>query len=274
MDTFRLGDTTINRLGFGAMRITGDGIWGPPADRDQCIAVLRRAVALGVNFVDTADSYGPHVSEELIAAALHPYPDGLVVATKAGYERPGPGKWEPNLDPRHLKDGCEGSLRRLRVDTIDLWQIHNTGGDYEAALEAAIELRDEGKVRMVGVSNVDAAHLEQARAALGEVVSVQNRYSLGDRRSDDVLDATTSHRIAFIPWYPLGAGSVDHGAVEEVAAKHDATAFQIAIAWLLHRAPNVVPIPGTKSLEHLEENVAAAEIELDGDDLAKLSGTS
>jgi pyridoxine 4-dehydrogenase len=275
MSTFTIGgDLEVHRMGFGAMRITGDGIWGPPRDHDGAIAVLRRAVELGIDFIDTADSYGPEVSEDLIAEALHPYPEGLVIATKGGLERTGPHEWPRNGHPDHLRQACEGSLRRLRVDRIDLYQLHapDRRVPYEDSVGALKELQDEGKIRHVGISNVGVDLLETAREIV-DVVTVQNRFSLGDRQNQDVLRRCEELGIGFIPWYPLGAG--DLGAAErvldEVARAHDATRFQAALAWLLHVAPNVLPIPGTSSVEHLEENVAAREIRLSDDEVAALS---
>ena len=267
------GDLTVHRLGFGAMRITGRGVWGPPPDRDVALAVLRRAVELGIDLIDTADSYGPHVSEELIAEALHPYPDGLVIATKGGLERTGPGVWPRNGRPEHLKAACEGSLRRLRVDRIDLYQLHSVdrGVPYAESVGALKELRDEGKIRHVGVSNVSVALLAEARSIV-EVVSVQNRFNLADRASQDVLDACERDDLGFLPWYPLAAGRLAEpgGPVAEIAAAHDATPSQVALAWLLARSPVMLPIPGTGSIAHLEENVAAVGLELSADELRAL----
>jgi aryl-alcohol dehydrogenase-like predicted oxidoreductase len=270
--SFTLADMTVNRLGFGAMRITGKGVWGPPSDRDAALAVLRRAVELGVNFIDTADSYGPEVSEELICEALYPYPEGVVVATKGGLERSGPGEWSRNGRPDHLRKACEGSLRRLRVERIDLYQLHavDRGVPLAESLGELNALQNEGKIRHLGVSNVDVDQLAQARE-LSEVVSVQNRYSVGDQASEDVLEVCERDGLGFIPWFPLGAGSVDEdGPLAEVASRHGATVMQIALAWLLHRSPVMLPIPGTSSVEHLEENVAAAQIELTDEDLEAL----
>ena len=265
------GELEVNRLGFGAMRITGEGIWGPPDDPDNARAVLRRAVELGVDLIDTADSYGPDVSEELIAEALAPYPQGLVIATKGGLERTGPGAWPRNGRPEHLRRACEGSLRRLRLERIDLYQLHRPDPDvpYEESVGALKELRDEGKVRHVGVSNVSVEQLEAARGVV-EIATVQNRYSVADRASEDVLEACERDAIGFLPWWPLGAGNVAGGPLRGVADRHDATPFQVAIAWLLRRSPVILPIPGTQSLDHLEENVAAAELELSDEDLARL----
>ena len=268
-ETFTIGgDLEVRRLGFGAMRITGDGIWGPPDDPEGAKRLLRRVPELGINLIDTADSYGPEVSENLIAEALHPY-DGLVIATKGGLERTGPGEWPRNGRPEHLKQACEGSLRRLRVDQIDLYQLHSPDDDvpYEDSVGALRELQDEGKVRHVGVSNVSVDQLEQARGIV-DVATVQNRYNLTDRSSEDVLDACEEAGIGFIPWFPLAVGSLadDGGPLDELAGRHGATAGQVALAWLLARSPVMLPIPGTSSVEHLEENVAAAQLELSADE--------
>ena len=269
-DTFTIGgDLEVRRLGFGAMRITGDGIWGPPDDPEDAKRLLRRVPELGVNLIDTADSYGPEVSENLIAEALHPYEDGLVIATKGGLERTGPGQWPRNGRPEHLKQACEGSLRRLRVDQIDLYQLHSPDDHvpYEDSVGALKELQDEGKIRHVGVSNVSVDQLEQARGIV-DVATVQNRYNLTDRSSEDVLDACEDAGIGFIPWFPLAVGSLadDGGPLDELAGRHGATAGQVALAWLLSRSPVMLPIPGTSSVEHLEENVAAAQLELNADE--------
>jgi pyridoxine 4-dehydrogenase len=266
MDTFKIGgDLEVRRLGFGAMRITGDGIWGPPDDPDEARRLLRRVVDIGVNLIDTADSYGPEVSENLIAEALHPYPDGLVIATKGGLTRTGPGQWPRDGRPEHLREACEGSLRRLKVDRIDLYQLHSPDEKvpYEDSVGALKELQDEGKIRHIGVSNVSTQELEQARGIV-EVVTVQNRYNLTDRSSEDVLDACEQAGIGFIPWFPLAMGSLAEpgGALDEVAHAHDATPSQVALAWLLARSKVMLPIPGTSSVEHLEENMAAAELTL------------
>jgi pyridoxine 4-dehydrogenase len=272
--TFTLGgDLEVHRLGFGAMRITGSGVWGPPPDHERALAVLRRAVELGVDLVDTADSYGPAVSEELIAEALHPYPDDLVVATKGGLERGGPGQWSRNGDPQHLREACEASLRRLRVDRIDVYQLHSPDPDvpFEDSVGALKELQDEGKIRHVGLSNVLVDELERARAIV-EVVSVQNRFNLTDRHSEDVLQACERDGIGFIPWFPLAAGELAKpgGPVAEIAERHDATPGHVALAWLLQRSPVMLPIPGTGSVEHLEENVAAADLRLDDEEMRRL----
>jgi pyridoxine 4-dehydrogenase len=275
--TLQIGDRSVRRLGFGSMRITGKGIWGPPADRDGAIATLRRAVELGVNLIDTANSYGPNVSEELIAEALHPYPDDLVIATKGGLTRSGPNQWHPNGTPEHLREACEGSLRRLRLDTIELYQLHRPDPDvpYEESVGTLKELQDEGKIRNIGVSNVSIELLEQARA-LVEVVSVQNRFNLTDRSSEDVLERCEELGIIFIPWFPLSAGSLAEpgGPVDQIASAHDASPGQVALAWLLARFPVMLPIPGTSSVEHLEENVAAAALKLTDDELAELDVAS
>ena len=268
-----LGDLTVRRLGYGAMRITGPGIWGDPPDRDAAIAVLRRAVELDVNLIDTADSYGPGTSERLIAEALHPYPEDLVIATKGGLERPGPGQWVADCRPERLKRCCEESLARLRVDRIDIYQLHTVDPDvpYAESIGALKELRDEGKIRHVGISNVGRRHLDEAREIV-PVVSVQNRYSLTSRDSEGVLQICERDGLGFIPWFPLDAGRVAGGPIEEVATAHGATPMQVALAWLLQHSPAIVPIPGTSTVAHLEENVAAAGLELSDDALARLAG--
>lgn len=275
--TLRLGgDLEVRRLGYGAMRITGPGVWGPPRDVEGAKALLRRVAELGVNLIDTADSYGPHVSEELIAATLHPY-DGLTIATKGGLERTGPGRWPRNGRPEHLKAACEGSLRRLRVERIDLYQLHSPDAavPYEESVGAMKELQDEGKVRHVGISNVSVEQLEQARGIV-DVVSVQNRFNLADRHSEDVLERCEELGVCFLPWFPLAAGDLAEpgGPAAEIAAAHDATPSQVALAWLLRRSPVVAPIPGTASIEHLEENLAAAAIDLSDEELERLSAAS
>jgi aryl-alcohol dehydrogenase-like predicted oxidoreductase len=273
-----IGDFTVNRLGYGSMRITGEGIFGPPKDPAECVRVLRRAVELGVSFIDTADSYGPDVSEELIAKALHPYPKGLVVATKGGFTRPGPDDWQLDCNPARLRKQLEGSLRKLKVDVIDLWQLHRIDSKYPAEdqFNLLAEFIREGKVRHVGLSEVGVADIEAARKVV-PIVSVQNRYNIADREWEAVVEYCTDEQIAFIPWYPLGAGMRVKGAkdknaaLERVAKKVGATPLQVAIAWLLRRAPVMLPIPGTSKVEHLEENVAAAALELSQEDLEDLA---
>ncbi|MBV9083811.1 MAG: aldo/keto reductase [Acidobacteriaceae bacterium] len=269
------GDLTVNRLGFGAMRITGKGIWGPPEDHDTAIAVLRRAVDLGVHFIDTADSYGPYVSEELIAEALTPYPPNLVIATKGGWERPGPGKWTHNASPSHLRKAVEGSLKRLRVDRIDVYQLHtpDLAVSLEASMETLAQLREQGKIHHIGLSNVTREHIERARAMV-PIVSVQNRYSFGDREWDYIVNYCADHGIAFIPWAPLGGGKRALEMLETVAEKLNATPLQVALAWLLKRSPIMLPIPGTSSPKHLDENIAAAALELPDAEFARLSAVT
>jgi len=269
--TVVVGDLTVNRMGFGAMRITGRGIWGPPADHDESIRVLRRTVELGVNFIDTADSYGPKVSEELIAEALHPYPDGMVVATKAGLFRPGPGQWTPNGHPQHLRRAVAGSLERLRLDRIDLLQLHRPDPriPFEDSLGALKEMQDEGRIRHIGLSNVNAKQLAFARGIV-DVVSVQNLYNVTDRKSEAVLVACEEAGLAFLPWRPYLGGelSTDPGSPLVAAADRlGATPGQVVLAWLLHRSPVMLPIPGTSKVDHLEENVAAAALQLGDDEL-------
>jgi aryl-alcohol dehydrogenase-like predicted oxidoreductase len=275
--TIEIGQRRVRRLGFGAMRITGPGIWGPPADHDEAIAVLRRAVELGVDLIDTADSYGPNVSEELIAEALYPYSEDLLIATKGGLIRTGPGKWPADGRPEHLREACDGSLRRLRLNTIELYQHHRPDKKvpYERSIGALKELQDEGKIRHIGVSNVSVEQLETAREIV-EVVSVQNRFNLTDRRSQDVLERCEELGIAFFPFAPIGAGELAEpgGPVDRMAKAHDATSGQIALAWLLARSAVILPIPGTSSVAHLEENLAAAEVELSADELAELEGAA
>ena len=275
--TIGIGRRTVRRFGYGAMRITGDGIWGPPRDHDGAIAVLRRAVELGVNLIDTADSYGPNVSEELIAEALHPYPADLVIATKGGLTRSGPGRWSPDVRPEHLKQACEGSLRRLRLDAIELYQLHRPDPKvpYEVSVGALKELQDEGKIRNVGVSNVSLDQLETAREIV-EVVSVQNRFNLADRSSEDVLERCEELGIAFFPWFPLAAGDLAKpgAAVEQIASRHGASPGQVALAWLLKRSPVILPIPGTSSVEHLEQDLAAASLQLSDDELVELESAA
>jgi pyridoxine 4-dehydrogenase len=276
--TIAIGDRAVRRLGFGAMRITGYGIWGLPPDHDGAIAVLRRAVELGVNLVDTADSYGPDVSEELIAEALHPYAEDLLIATKGGLTRTGPGRgWPADGRPEHLREACEGSLRRLKLEAIDLYQQHRPDPNvpYEDSIGALKELQDEGEIRHIGVSNVSLEQLETARGIV-EVVSVQNRFNLTDRRSQDVLERCEELGIAFFPWAPIAAGDLARpgGPVDRIASQHDASPGQVALAWLLARSPVIVPIPGTSSVEHLEENLAAASLRLTEDEVAELESAA
>ena len=266
------GEISVNRLGFGAMRLTGEGIWGPPKDRKGALAVLRRAVELDVNFIDTADSYGPHVNEELIAEALFPYPAGLVVATKGGWNRPGPNQWTHDATPSHLRKAVEGSLKRLRLDRIDVYQLHTPDPvvSFEASVETLARLRNEGKIRLIGLSNVTQEHIERARKIV-PIVSVQNRYSFADREWDYVVDYCERNEIAFIPWFPLGAGKVAGEVLDRIAKTHGRSPTQVALAWLLRRSPIMLPIPGTSSVAHLEENVAAASLRLAREDCEMLS---
>jgi aryl-alcohol dehydrogenase-like predicted oxidoreductase len=266
------GEISVHRLGYGAMRLTGEGIWGPPKDRNKALAVLRRAVELDVNFIDTADSYGPHVSEELIAEALYPYPAGLVIATKGGWNRPGPNQWTHDASPVHLRKAIEGSLKRLRLDRIDAYQLHMPDPvvPFEASVETLAQLRNEGKIRLVALSNVTQEHIERARKIV-PIVSVQNRYSFADREWDYVVDYCERNGIAFIPWFPLGAGKVAGEVLNRIAQAHNASPTQVALAWLLHRSPIMLPIPGTSSVEHLEQNVAAASLRLSEEECEKLS---
>lgn len=274
--THDLGGLAVHRLGFGAMRVTGKGVWGPPRDRAGAIRVLRRSVELGIDFLDTADSYGPHVSEELIAAALHPYPEGVVIATKGGLVRPARDEWVEDGRPEHLREALEGSLARLRVDRIDLYQLHAPDPEvpYEDSVGVLADMQKEGKIRLVGVSNVDLEELDAAREIVS-VVSVQNRYNLRDRSSDDVLERCEELGIAFIPWFPLDTGGLARdrvrGALGRIAKRHHATPAQVALAWLLARSPVMLPIPGTSSVEHLEENVGAAAIELSDEEVEELT---
>lgn len=272
--TFFLGgDLPIHRLGFGAMRIVGEGVWGPPKDKAEALAVLRRAVELGVNFIDTAESYGPQVSEEVIAEALHPYPKDLVIATKGGFDRPGPGKWTPNGRPERLREELEGSLRRLRLDRIDLWQLHriDPAVPEDEQFGALQELQREGKVRHVGLSEVNVDQIERARRFV-PIVSVQNLYNLAERQWENVLEYCERENIGFIPWYPLQMGKLakQDGALTRIAAARGVTPAQIALAWLLRRSPVMLPIPGTSRVVHLEENIAAAEIALSRAELEEI----
>jgi pyridoxine 4-dehydrogenase len=278
MDTFTIGgDLEVHRLGFGAMRITGKGIWGPPDDPEEAKRLLRRVVELGLDLIDTADSYGPEVSENLIAEVLHPYPDGLVIATKGGLRRSGPGQWPRDARPERLKECCEGSLRRLKLDRIDLYQLHSPDPQvpYEDSVGALKELQDEGKIRHVGISNVTLDEFAQAREIV-EVVTVQNRYNVEDRASEDVLDACEREGIGFIPWFPLATGRLAErgGPLDRIAGEHDATPAQVALAWLLARSPVMLPIPGTSSVKHFEENVAATHIALSAEEVAEIGRAS
>ena len=265
------GDLVVRRLGFGAMRITGSGVWGEPADADQARATLRRVVELGVNFIDTADSYGPHVSERLIAETLYPYPDDLVIATKGGLVRPGPNRWNADGRPEHLREACEGSLRRLRLDQIPLYQFHrpDPGVPLAESLGMLVQLRDEGKIRHIGISNVSVAQLRAAQQ-ITPVVSVQNRYNAADRKSEAMVDTCEKEQIAFLPWAPIQQAD-SNPAVDEAAKRHGASPRQIVLAWLLARSPQMLPIPGTGSPEHAEANIAAASIELDPDEVAAIT---
>jgi pyridoxine 4-dehydrogenase len=273
--TFRIGgELEVARLGFGAMRVTGEGVWGPPSDRAEALAVLRRTVELGIDLIDTADSYGPHVSEALIAEALRPYPPGLVIATKAGFERPGPGEWRVNGRPRHLRKACEGSLRRLGVERIDLYQLHRIDPEVppEDQLGTLADLRSEGKIRHVGLSEVTVEQIRAAREIV-PISTVQNRYNLEDRAWEEVLEHCEAEGIGFIPWYPLAVGKLAErgGALADAARRLGATPAQVALAWLLRRSPVMLPIPGTSKVRHLEENVAAASLELSDDEHRRIS---
>ena len=264
---FRIGgDLPVWRLGFGAMRITGKGVWGPPKDHDEAIRVLRRAIELGINFIDTADSYGPHVSEQLIAEALHPYPKRLVIATKAGFDRSGPDRWTMNGRPEHLREACDGSLKRLKLERIDLYQLHRIDPAYPAEdqLGTLQDLQEQGKIRHIGLSEVSVAQIEHARKIV-PIVSVQNRYSLADRAAEDVLDYCERENIGFIPWFPLGAGDLaaPGGKLARTAEEMKITTSQLALAWMLWRSPVMLPIPGTSRVSHLEENVATAAVKPD-----------
>jgi pyridoxine 4-dehydrogenase len=264
--TFTLGDLTINRLGFGAMRITGPGIWGEPKDPEEARRVLRRAVELGVNFIDTADSYGPEVSERLIAEALHPYPKGLVIATKAGLTRQGPNQWAPVARAEYLRQQVEMSLRRLKLERIDLWQLHRIDPrvPVEESLGEAKKMQKEGKIGQIGLSEVKPGEIDQARKIV-DIVSIQNQYNLGDRKHEDTLNYAEKHKLGFIPWFPVGGGTLTKpgGPLDTAAKRHNVSITQLAIAWLLHRSPVMLPIPGTSTVKHLEENIASAGIHLD-----------
>ncbi|MBV9453105.1 MAG: aldo/keto reductase [Rubrobacter sp.] len=274
--TFELGgDLPVNRMGFGAMRITGEGIWGEPENPEEAHRVLQRTLELGINLIDTADSYGPEVSERLIAETLYPYPKDLMIATKGGFVRPGPGRWEPDGRPEHLREACEGSLMRLKVDWIELYQLHriDTRVPPEEQMGTLAELREEGKIRHVGLSEVGVEEIEQAREIV-PIASVQNRYNLTDRGSEDVLDFCEREGMGFIPWFPLATGNLARpgGPLDEMATRHNATSGQVALAWLLWRSPVMLPIPGTSSVEHLEENVAAASLKLEDAEFEELAG--
>jgi pyridoxine 4-dehydrogenase len=269
------GDLRVTRLGFGAMRITGDGVWGEPTDRAEAVRVLRRTVELGINFIDTADSYGPAVSEEIIAEALHPYPAGLVIATKGGFDRPGPNQWVENGKPEHLRSACEGSLRRLHLDRIDLYQLHRIDPKVPAEdqLGTLKDLQAQGKIKHIGLSEVSVRQIQHARTIV-PIVSVQNRYSVTDRGSEDILEYCEKEKMGFIPWFPLAAGRVSgsDSPIRRIATRLKATPSQVALAWLLARSPVMLPIPGTSKVKHLEENVAAAEIKIDATKMQEIDG--
>jgi len=270
------GDLTVNRLGYGAMRITGKGIWGPPKDHNEAIKVLKRAVELGVNFIDTADSYGPYVSEDLIAEALYPYPTGLVIATKGGLTRTGPDQWPVNAHPDHLKEALEGSLKRLKVDRIDLYQLHRIDPKVpaEQSFEFLKKMQQEGKVKHIGLSEVSVRDIKKAQQYF-EVVSVQNMYSVDNRKWEPVLEYCQANNIAFIPWFPLNAGNVDASdKINQIAEKRNATVHQVALSWLLHHSDNILLIPGTSSVEHLEENMKTTGLELSSGDMHVLDSIS
>jgi len=266
------GDLTVNRMGFGAMRITGKGIWGPPDDVPGAIATLRRAVELGVNFIDTADSYGPDVSEELIAEALWPYPAGLVITTKVGWTRHGPGVWQHNSSPAHIEEAIAGSLKRLRLDRIDLYQLHvpDPAVSFEASMETLAHLQDQGKIRHVGLSNVTLEHIQRAQRIV-PIVSVQNRYSFSDREWDFVVDYCAANGTAFLPWGPMAQGHKANEVVEKIAAARQVSTAVVSLAWLLGRSPVILPIPGTGNIKHLEENVSAAAFRFSDAEFAELA---
>ncbi|HEV3155919.1 MAG TPA: aldo/keto reductase [Candidatus Baltobacteraceae bacterium] len=274
--TIRVGDKTVNRLGFGAMRLPGPGVWGWPQDRENATKVLRRALELGVNFIDTADSYGPEVSEEQIAAALYPYPKGLLIATKGGLTRPSAGKWDTDCRPERLKQCCEASLRRLKFDCIDLYQLHaaDLKVPYADQIGALVELQREGKIRHIGVSNVDLRELNIARSS-ATVVSVQNRYNFAERGSEAVLETCERNGLVFLPWSPLDAGGFGQNvALVEIARTKKSSPYQLAIAWLLKRSPSILPIPGTSSIEHLEENLASASLKLTDEEFEQIAASA
>ncbi len=266
------GDMTVHRLGYGAMRITGKGVWGPPADREAALATLRHVTELGVNFIDTADSYGPDVSEELIAEALHPYPEGLVIATKGGWLRAGPGQWTHNASPRHLEEAVAGSLKRLRLERIDLYQLHipDPAVSFDASMETLVRMQEQGVIRHIGLSNVTLEHVERARKMV-PIVSVQNRYSFSDREWDYLVDYCESNAIAFLPWGPLAQSRKANDAIEAVAASRNVSTAVVSLAWLLRRSPVMLPIPGTSSIPHLDENMSAAVFHLTDEEFQKLA---
>lgn len=271
--TFTKGnDLEVNRMGYGAMRITGDGIWGPPKDKEEAIRVLKRTVELGINFIDTADSYGPNVSEELIAEALHPYPDELVIATKGGFERSGPNQWSINAHPKHLQKVLEGSLKRLKVDTIDLYQLHRIDPDvpFEDQMEFLQKAQEKGLIKHIGLSEVSTAEIKKAQEFVN-IVSVQNKYSVDYRKWEDELQYCNENDIAFIPWNPINAGNVKSlDKLNQIAEKYEASTHQLALSWLLHHAPNILLIPGTSKVKHLEQNFQASEISISKEDMAEL----
>jgi len=267
------GDLEVNRMGYGAMRITGDGIWGPPKDREEAIRVLKRAVELGINFIDTADSYGPYISEELIAEALYPYSEGLVIATKGGLERTGPNQWPVNAHPDHLRKALEGSLQRLKLSQIDLYQLHRIDPNvpFEQTFEFLQSIQEEGLVKYIGLSEVSVEQIQQAEKYIN-IVSVQNMYSVDNRKWEPVLEYCEQNDLAFIPWYPLNAGNVKaQQKIQKIADKHGASAHQVALSWLLHHSPNILLIPGTSKVSHLEDNFKAASLTLDEEDLKELN---
>ncbi len=266
------GDLTVNRMGYGAMRITGKGIWGPPDDVDAALATLRRAAELGVNFIDTADSYGPDISEELIAQALYPYPNDLVIATKAGWTRHGPGVWQHNASPEHLRQAIEGSLKRLRLERIDVYQLHvpDPAVSFDASMETLARLKEEGKIRHVGLSNVTLEHIKRAQRIV-PIVSVQNRYSFSDREWDSVVDYCGANAMAFLPWGPMAQARKANDVVERIAAARKVSTAVVSLAWLLRRSPVVLPIPGTGSVKHLEENVSAASFRLSDQEFVEMN---
>jgi aryl-alcohol dehydrogenase-like predicted oxidoreductase len=277
LETYTIGgDLTVKRMGYGAMRITGEGIWGPPKDKEESIRILKRTVELGINFIDTADSYGPHVSEELIAEALYPYPEDLVIATKGGFLRTGPNQWNVNAHPDHLQKALEGSLQRLKLDSIDLYQLHRVDPKvpFEQTFEFLQQIQQKGLVKHIGLSEVNVDQIKKAQKFI-KVVSVQNMYSVDNRKWEDELQYCRDHDIAFIPWYPLNAGNIKAlEKLDKIAKKYDATAHQIALSWLLHHAPHILLIPGTSKIKHLEENFKAASVALSNEDMLELDKLS